>query len=96
MAYQFSIIEARLEGGVTAYYYLYFMVTKSVVNATSKAMAFAAITGASAIIIPYTSQNMDPIAIMSGINSDTSLASLSFQIRMICGNIENVVNKAAV
>lgn len=76
-------------------YYLYFMVTKSVVNATNKDTTFAAITGASAIMMPYTSHNTAPIDTMSGMNSEMSLASLSFQIRIICGNSENVVNKAA-
>ena len=77
-------------------YYLYFMVIKSVVNATSKDTAFAAITGASAIMMPYTSHNTAPMDTMSGINSEMSLASLSFQIRIICGNREKVVNKAAM
>ena len=75
--------------------YLYLMVTKSVVNATSKDTAFAAMPGASAIMIPYTSHNTAPIDTISGMKSEMSLASLSFQIRMICGNSENVVNKAA-
>jgi hypothetical protein len=79
----------------TVFVYLYFMVTKSVVNATTRDTIFAAMTGASAIMMPYTSHNMLPIDTMSGMNREISLASLSFQMRIICGNSEKVVNKAA-
>jgi len=75
--------------------YLYFMVTKSVIKATSKETTLAAITGASVIMMPYTSHNMAPTDTMSGMNREMSLASFSFQTRIICGNSENVVNKAA-
>ena len=42
------------------------------------------------------SHNIEPADIISGIKSEISLASLSFQMRIIWGSRENVVKIAAI